>query len=297
MSKDMPQPTLLVDASIYIFQYYFALPDHWFSEKEQWSTAAVYGYTAFLLRLLKERQPQLVGVCFDESLDQCFRNEIYPDYKMSRALPDEALAFQLNACKEVTQLLGLSTYASVRYEADDLLGSLYHACRRSPAPIAILTRDKDLGQLLAREQDFLWDYSSKNKGRHYASDIEEKFGVRPDQLVDYLALVGDSVDDIPGVPSIGKKTAQTLLQQFGSIENVYSDLERVLASGMRGAQRIVENLQNYQEQVAIAQQLAAIVADLPVIDCMSDLDVSSIDEKEVAHFCIRMGFPRLFQAS
>ncbi|TIH01429.1 flap endonuclease, partial [Marinifilum sp. JC120] len=71
----MPQPTLLIDASIYIFQYYFALPDHWFSEEEQWPTAAVYGYTAFLLRLLKERQPLRVGVCFDESLDQCFRNE------------------------------------------------------------------------------------------------------------------------------------------------------------------------------------------------------------------------------
>lgn len=117
--------TFLIDASIYIFQYYFSLPDHWFSEDDSYPTAAVYGYTAFLVRLLKKHQPQRIAACFDESLDQCFRNEIYPDYKSSRALPDEALAFQLRACQTITRLLGIATYASERYEADDLLGSLY----------------------------------------------------------------------------------------------------------------------------------------------------------------------------
>ena len=218
-------PTLLIDASIYIFQYYFSLPDHWFSEQEQWPTAAVYGYSAFLARLLKEQQPARIAACFDESLEHCFRNDIYPGYKASRALPDEALAFQLRACREVTELLGIACFSSTRYEADDLLGSLYHCCQRSKTPVAVLTRDKDLGQLLTRPQDFLWDYSSKDKTRSYSNDIATKFGVRPDQLADYLALVGDTIDDIPGVPGIGAKTASQLLTHFGTIDQLLLQLD------------------------------------------------------------------------
>ena len=147
------RPTLLIDASIYIFRYYFAMPDRWFSEKKGWSTAAVYGFTTFLIQLLQQ-QPLRIAACFDESLGSCFRNDIFPAYKSSRVLPDECLAFQLSACREVSELLGLACFSSDRYEADDLLASLYQDLKRSPRPIAVLTSDKDLGQLLSRSQDF-----------------------------------------------------------------------------------------------------------------------------------------------
>ncbi|MFT5419915.1 MAG: 5'-3' exonuclease [Candidatus Endobugula sp.] len=284
-------PVLLIDASIYIFQYYFALPDHWFSEDEQWPTAAVYGYTAFLIRLLKTQQPKRIAACFDESLDQCFRNEIYADYKCSRALPDEALAFQLKACKQVTKLLGISRYASARYEADDLLGCLYQRCKRSASPIAILTRDKDLGQLLQRPQDFLWDHAKDQ--RSYDDDIKNKFGVHPEQLIDYLALVGDSVDDIPGVPGIGKKTAQQLLQHFGSIQGLFKQLDDIEKLPIRGAKRMTENLRNYREQIGIAQQLATIVTDLPIISSIHEINKQPVDSQRLEKFCFRMGFPKL----
>jgi 5'-3' exonuclease len=290
------KPVLLIDASIYIFQYYFALPDHWFSEKEQWPTAAVYGYTAFLNRLIRDQQPLRIAACFDESLDQCFRNDIYADYKSNRALPDEALAFQLNACKQVTQLLGITTYASPRYEADDLLGSLYQQCQRSKAPVAILTRDKDLGQLLRRPQDFLWDYSSKTQDRSFSDDITEKFGVRPDQLVDYLALVGDSVDDIPGVPGIGKKTAQQLLHHFETIQQLMAQLPLLETLPVRGAKRLMNTLTDYQEQIGIAQQLATIVTDLPLINGVNALNHQSINKQKLEAFCTSMGFSKLYAA-
>jgi 5'-3' exonuclease len=294
--QDKGKPVLLIDASIYIFQYYFALPDHWFSEKEQWPTAAVYGYTAFLNRLLRDQQPLRIAACFDESLDQCFRNEIYADYKSSRALPDEALAFQLNACKQVTQLLGIATYASPRYEADDLLGSLYQQCLRSKAPVAILTRDKDLGQLLQRPQDFLWDYSSKTQHRSFNHDIEKKFGVRSDQLVDYLALVGDSVDDIPGVPGIGQKTAQQLLYHFETIQQLMAQLHQLETLPIRGAKRLVNTLVEYQEQISIAQQLATIVTDLPLVNSVNALNHSPINQQKLEAFCVSMGFSKLYAA-
>lgn len=290
------KPILLIDASIYIFQYYFSLPDNWFSEEEQWPTAAVYGYSAFLARLLKTEQPQRIAACFDESLEQCFRNEIYPDYKASRALPDEALAFQLKGCREITELMGIACFSSTRYEADDLLGSLYQSCQRSKQPIAILTRDKDLGQLLKRPQDFLWDYSSKNKTQSYADDITQKFGVRPDQLADYLALVGDSIDDIPGVPGIGAKTASRLLEHFGTIDALYQQLHTLPELALRGAKRIQGNLDEYREQVGIARQLAEIVTNLDLIQSVTELErhaSQSASKESIEDFCYRMGFPRL----
>lgn len=295
------KPVLLIDASIYIFQYYFSLPDNWFSEKEQWPTAAVYGYFTFLLRLLRDQQPNRIAACFDESLDQCFRNDIYPDYKSSRALPDEALAFQLNACRQVTDLLGIPTFSSERYEADDLLGCLYQICRRSKTPIAILTRDKDLGQLLQRPQDFLWDYAGDKC--FYSTEIKEKFGVYPHQLVDYLALVGDSVDDIPGVPGVGPKTAQAILGYYGSIDALFnagleSQTQKFKQLAIRGAKNLGQRLLEHREQIEIAQQLAKIVIDIPLVKSIKDITwtkpIAAKPLNKLERYCRAMGFPRVF---
>lgn len=301
-------PSVLVDASIYIFQYYFSLPDHWFSKKESWPTAAVYGYTAFLVRLLEQQRPQRIAACFDESLATCFRNKIYPDYKSSRALPDEALAFQLKACRRASDLLGIKTYGSATHEADDLLGSLYQPLTRTAKPIAILTRDKDLAQLLRRPQDFLWDYSAKSTAKssdsaaatqigiqHFASDIQTKFGVEAKQLIDYLALVGDSIDDIPGVPGIGAKTAQVLLNHFGSIDELLRCRHTLVDLPLRGAKSLAAKLIEYQEQIRVAQQLATIVTDLKLISSVNELQWQQPHWSALKRFCSQMGFPKLYQ--
>lgn len=315
------KPSLLIDASIYIFQYYFAMPDHWFSRQDSWPTAAVYGYTCFLIRLLKEQRPDRIAACFDESLASCFRNQIYADYKSSRSLPDAALAFQLNACKKVTQLLGIKTFASKTFEADDLLGSLYHRSRRSTRPIAVLTRDKDLGQLIIREQDFIWDYSAssssmantikdikrknshdlevnhldvKNKGiKYYTEDIIQKFGVQPQQMSDYLALVGDVSDDIPGVPGVGKVTAQQLLTHFSSVESMLHNINELNNLSIRGSSTLISKLAHYEEQIKMAKKLATIVVDIPLIASVNDLSLKKQDVKKYQLFCKNMGFPRL----
>lgn len=295
-------PVLLVDASIYIFQAYFALPDHWWSEKEGNPTAAVYGYTAFLKRLLKAHQPQRIAACFDESLEQCFRNEIYPDYKSSRALPDELLAFQLKACRKATELMGITCFSSERYEADDLIGSLYQRCLRSQKSIAILTRDKDLGQLLTRPQDCLWDYGASSDvpdgqaytAHSYPQHIEERFGVKPEQLADFLALTGDAVDDIPGVPGIGKKTAQQLLQTYPTIDELLLNIGQVSQLSIRGAKTIAERLQEHKAQLLMARQLTKIVTDLGLISSVSELERMPIRQTTLKDFCQKMGFSKLY---
>lgn len=289
---EVHKPSLLLDASIFIFQYYFSLPENWASD-EGYSTNAVYGYTAFLLRLLEEQRPRIIAACFDESLGSCFRNSIYPDYKCSRPPADEALAFQLQACREATELLGIASFSSREYEADDLLGSLSRLLRSKAPPIAILSRDKDLGQLLRREHDFLWDYSKKEKA--FADGIHGKFGVYPHQLADYLALVGDSIDDIPGVPGLGPKTAQALLGVHESIDGIFSALDELHQLPIRGAKKLAEKLEAHAEQVFMARQLATIVETVPLHCNSSDLAWSeaAVDRDNFGEFCERMGFGRL----
>ena len=273
------------------------MPDRWFSA-EGFGTGAVYGYTRFLLDFLRQQQPTTVAACFDESLGSCFRNQIYADYKSSRVLPDEALAFQLNACKEVTELLGIRCFVSDQYEADDLLGSLMSLLHRSEMieSVALLTRDKDLGQLLLRTQDFLWDYDAKGESGFWGerldrTQIYQKFGVWPEQLIDYLALVGDSVDDIPGVPGVGAKTAQALLQHAHSVEELFNQLEELPKLPIRGSKRLPEKLNSCRDQIAISQRLATIVTDIELDVTWQCLQRQPPNREGLQQFCQRMGFP------
>lgn len=295
------QPVFLLDASIYIFRYYFALPERWFSRDQQLSTAAVYGYTGFLLDLIAQQRPATMAACFDESLGSCFRNEIYAGYKASRALPDEALAFQLNACREVTELLGIRSFASEVYEADDLLGSLSAWLQGEPSlqqqPIIILSRDKDLGQLLSRAQDSLCYYTdaaSLEAVSLYSADIEQKFGVRPEQLVGYLALVGDSIDDIPGVPGVGAKTASALLQHFGDFQNLFARLNELPSLSIRGAKTLGPKLREHYEQALMSRSLATIVTDIDLALTPAALRRQPIELEAFEEFCRRMGFASAF---
>ena len=284
----------LIDASIYIFRSYFSLPDNWQSSGGE-SSNAVYGFTQFLINFIEQTQPDLIVCCFDESLGQCFRNDIYPDYKANRALPDDNLAFQLNACKEIAKLLGITCFASSIYEADDLIGSLVQNVLNHPEykafAIEVVSRDKDLGQLLQREQDCLWNISDQE--RLYINDIHKKFGVWPRQLVDYLALVGDSIDNIPGVPGVGPKTAVALLSTYDSIEQIFAHIDDIKNLGFRGAKTVGDKLLDYLEQIAMAKMLATIANDVVLDDFPGCLHKRQVDEESSKEFCHLMGFPRV----
>ncbi|WP_237061841.1 5'-3' exonuclease [Microbulbifer zhoushanensis] len=257
--------TLLVDASVYIFRYYFALPPNWVSSAG-YSTEAVYGFTNFLLDLLALR-PARIACAFDESLGSCFRNEIYPDYKCSRALPDEALAFQLVACREMAEALGIASFASERYEADDILATLTWLSREH-RPV-IISRDKDLGQLLDRGAVSLWDFAAD---RHMdAAALTARFGVAPGQIADFLALVGDPGDDIPGVPGVGPKTAAQLLAHYDSVDALLDNPSGVADLPVRGAKGLALKLAEYAGQIAMARRLAALEEGVPLASSARDL--------------------------
>lgn len=249
----------LIDASIYIFRAYFSLPETITNAKGH-PVNAVFGYASFLSGLITDAKPDHIAAMFDESLDTCFRNDIHPQYKSNRAPPDDDLARQLNWCKELTSLVGIKTYASNRYEADDLIGTAAHHMRQHGFSMIYVTGDKDIGQLISG-RDRVWDYARNEYINHRG--IYEKFGVKPAQLPDYLALAGDPVDVIPGVPGIGSKTAATLIQRFNSLERLYRHLQskhlRAASSlNIRGLDRVDGQLRAHEDQAWMSRELATI---------------------------------------
>ncbi len=279
----MSHPLFLIDASIYIFRHYFSWPEKWHSQ-EGFPTQAVYGYLSFLLTLIEKQSPSYIAAAFDQSLGSCFRNRIYPDYKANRLFPDEALAFQLNACHEVTCLMGIAGLASQTHEADDIIGTLARLGREVGHQIIVLSGDKDLTQLIGSD-DLIWDFGkSEPLGQ---KEIMDRMGVWPEQVADYLALVGDSSDNIPGVPGIGPKTACALLKHFGSLDLLLQAGDQIKAVPVRGAKQLPAKIETYREQILIAKRLTEIVGDAvldePVLD-RRPIELDALDD-----FCQRMG--------
>jgi len=257
----------LVDASIYIFRAWFSM-DESIVDPQGRPVNAVYGFAHFLLQLLQRAQPTHASILFDESLDLSFRNKIYPAYKANREPAPEELKYQFGLCRELCRAVGLHETASVEYEADDLIGSLAQLFRRDDNKMIIVSRDKDLVQVLQGNDEF-WDFAENRRLNLDAA--EAHYGIRPDQVADFLALAGDSVDNIPGVKGVGKKTAQILLQHYDSLEHVYQNLDAIPDLELRGAKRIGGLLLQYRDDAFMSQKLTRIKMDIPLKVIKEDL--------------------------
>jgi 5'-3' exonuclease len=172
------------------------------------------------------------------------------------------------------QSLGIADYASEHYEADDLIGTLVEHGRSMKRPSTIVTRDKDLAQLMTPE-DVFWDFAGKGKIGY--DQVPEVFGVRPEQIADFLALAGDAVDNIKGVPGVGKKTATVLLEAFGSLDGIYDNLDRVHEVNVRGAKTLGNKLDTHRGDALLARQLTGIACDAPIDDAEAALRRSKPD--------------------
>ena len=266
-------PVYLVDASVYLFRAWFSMPDDFINASGQ-PTNAVYGFSGFLCSLLEQTAADHVAIAFDESLSTSYRNEIYAEYKANRDPAPEELKRQFGWARAVAEAMGLSCYADERYEADDLIGTLATYWRDRGHPICIVTADKDLAQLIG-EADHWWDFSRNQKLN--ARQLTEKFGVAPGQMADYLALTGDAVDNIPGVPGIGPKTAAALLAHFGDLDRLYERLDDVPGLPIRGARSIHRRLADHREAAELARRLTLIETAVESALATPDLLRSEID--------------------
>jgi DNA polymerase-1 len=250
----------LIDASVYVFRAYYSMPDDMVDDDGN-PINALYGYCRFIGDFMERVRPERIAVLYDESLRQSFRSDIFPEYKANRDPTPPELKRQFGQCKRFTESLGLMSCGHPRYEADDLIGTLVHAGRAEGIPSTIVTRDKDLAQLLTKD-DIFWDFAGKGK-IHY-DDVPGVFGVWPEQIADFLALAGDAVDNIKGVPGVGKKTATALLQHFGSLDNIYANLDTCHEVNVRGAKSLGEKLGSNKDAADLARKLTGIACDAPM---------------------------------
>src|SRR3954468_15532298 len=256
----MTQTAHLVDASLYICRAYFApMPD--VAGADGASVLAVHGFTRFLLDLLERARPTHIAVAFDESLTTSFRNAIYPEYKAHREPAPADLMQQFAVCKEIAAALGVVVLADAKYEADDLIGSALMALRMAGFRSVIVSADKDFAQLIG---DFDEQWDPQRNQRWDAHGVKTRLGVRPEQVADYLALTGDSVDNIPGVPGIGPKTAAILLHHFGTLDALLERAEEVAFLSTRGAAAASMRLREHAESARLSRLLSGIALDAPV---------------------------------
>ncbi len=259
-------PLYLVDASIYIFRAWHSLPDSFVDQAGE-PVNAVQGFVRFLLELLERERPQHIAVAFDESLEGSFRNAIFAAYKANRDPAPEALKAQFRHCQAVARALGLIVMVDPRFEADDLIGTLLTRQRSAGYRGVIVSPDKDLSQLLEAD-DQQWDYARDL--RWVASDVPQRMGVRADQVADFLGLSGDAVDNIPGVPGIGAKTAAALLTHFGSLDALLERVNEVPFLRLRGAASHAIRLRDHREQALLSRQLATIHLQAPLSQSVQD---------------------------
>lgn len=279
----------LVDGSAYIFRAYHALPPLT-RKSDGLPVGAVAGFCNMLWRLLQEARDTEVGVVpshfaviFDYS-SKTFRNELYPEYKANRSEPPEDLRPQFGLIREATRAFNLPCIEAEGFEADDLIATYAKKAREAGGDVTIISSDKDLMQLV-RPGVSMYD---QMKDRVFnESDVEEKWGVKPEKMIDLQALAGDSSDNIPGVPGIGPKTAAQLLDEYGDLETLLGRASEIKQNKRR------ENLIEYADLARISKQLVTLKDDVPIEDGIDVFSLEPTDGPKLVAFCKAMEFTTL----
>ncbi|MGE5047730.1 MAG: DNA polymerase I [Deltaproteobacteria bacterium] len=271
----------LVDGSHAIFRAYHALPH--LSTRKGVPTNAVYGFTTMLLRALREGNPTHFAVAFDEEA-KAKRSEIYAEYKATRGAPPDDLLPQFPLVRRVLEAMRIPAIGFPGYEADDVIATLTRRARALGWEVVIVTGDKDLMQLV---DGSVRSYDSMYEKWYGPAEVEEKWGVPPAQVADLLALTGDKIDNVPGVPGVGEKTAASLLKEYGSLEGVLANAAAVKKPKLR------ENLLASLDKVRRARQLISLYADLPLPVQLEDLERKQIDEPRARQLFTELEFVRL----
>lgn len=273
MSKTNNKRAYLIDTSIYIFRGWYAYSDE-MTDAEGQPSNAVYGFTEFLHQLISLEKPEYIACAFDAKQTQSYRRELYPEYKANRPPAPVELKRQFKHCRDFCRAAGIADFSSNRYEADDIIGTLACQLRENGFSITILSADKDLAQLL-RPGDIWWDFA-RDKIMHYR-DVQKTFGVKPELIADLLALSGDAIDNIPGIPGVGYKMAANLLNKYPGVEQVLENIANISKMKFRGSARIQQLVDKHQHMLPLNKLLTTIRTDADFTGPRQDLRWSGID--------------------
>ena len=262
---DTTTPLILVDGSSYLYRAYHALPP--LTNSKGKPTGAVKGVINMMRRLQKDYPQSTVVVVFDAK-GKTFRDEIYSDYKAHRPPMPDDLREQIAPIHEIIQAMGLPMLIVDGVEADDVIGTLAVQATAAEQPVIISTGDKDIAQLVNEHITLINTMNNTTMDR---AGVIEKFGISPELIIDYLALLGDKSDNIPGVPGVGEKTALGLLQGIGGLDDIYTRLDEVAGLGFRGAKTMSPKLAENKELAYLSYKLATIKTDVEMPVHLSEL--------------------------
>jgi DNA polymerase I len=287
----MPEerPTLyLIDGSGYIFRAFFALPQ--LNNSRGMPTNAVYGFIRMLLKLLKEEHPEHIAVVFD-SPRKTFRDDLFESYKANRVEAPNDLTVQIPYIMRAVEAFRIKSLVLEGFEADDVIGTLAARAARERFDTVIVTEDKDFMQLVGPHVT-LWN--TMRDRRVDAREVRARLGVDPGAVIDVMALMGDAIDNVKGVPGIGEKTATALIKHFGSLDKLYANLAEVESiPGLRGAKRIAALLAEHRADAELARKLVSIDTAAPVDADVHALDWPGIDQRAVSDLLREMEFHSL----
>lgn len=256
MASIPENPLILIDGSSYLYRAFHAYPDS--MSNGDIPTNAVYGVVNMLRSMMRQFSTEKIVVIFDAK-GKTFRDDLYPEYKANRpSMPDE-LRCQIEPLYNVIRAMGLPLISIPGVEADDVIGTLSSQASAAGMPVLISTGDKDMAQLVDENVTLINTMTNVVMDRE---GVIEKFGIPPELIIDYLALMGDKVDNIPGVPGVGDKTATALLQGIGSVDEIYNNLDGIAALGFRGSKNMAKKLIDNKENAYMSYELATIKLDV-----------------------------------
>ncbi len=282
LSKD---EIVLIDGNSVLYRAFFALP--LLSNESGVHTNAVYGFTNMLLKILEDKDPSHILVAFDAG-KTTFRHKTYKEYKGGRQKTPPELSEQFPVMREILDALGVKHYELTQYEADDIIGTISKQAQENQKKTLIYSGDKDLLQLASEHVTVGVTRKGITDIDEYSpNEIKEKMGVTIDQIIDLKALMGDKSDNIPGVPGVGEKTAVKLLNQFGTLENIYDNIDDV------SGKKLKENLINHKDDAFMSKELVTINRESPIEIKIDDLDYEGYQSRDVIELFKQYGFKSL----
>lgn len=282
---NMSNKLLIIDGNSLMNRVFYALPP--MNNREGKHTNAVYGLSVILLKIIKELQPNYIAAAFDKKAPT-FRHIEYEEYKAGRKKMPEELSEQFPIAKELLRAFNVGIYEIEGYEADDIIGTLSKRFEEEGYEIYILTGDRDSLQLVSNSTKVMITKKGITDLEVYDVEaIKQKYGFEPIKIIDLKGLMGDASDNIPGVPGIGEKTALKLLNEFGTIENIYENIDKI------SAKKIKENLINFKEQAFLSKKLATINKDVPISFNIADMNIEKCDYNKIMYIFEQLDFKSL----
>ncbi|MYD04874.1 MAG: flap endonuclease [Acidimicrobiia bacterium] len=278
----------LLDATYELFRAYFGYPRR--LSPEGMEVGAVYGVVDSTLRLLAEPGVTHLGAATDAVIES-FRNDIFPGYKTGEGIEPELLA-QFRLAEEALETIGVTVWAMREFEADDAIATAADRWMDQVDRVVILSPDKDLTQCVVKDR--VVTYNRRERKRYDEAGVQEKFGVLPTSIPDYLALVGDAADRIPGIPGWGAKSASTLLARYGCIEDIPPSPAEWDVK-VRGAARLSTNLESARDEAYLYRKLTVLRRDAPLVETLEDLEWKGAHRSGFIELCERLGFQGIRQ--